>query len=257
MPDAAARPDEAAHPDEDARPDPSAPVPGVVPTRAWPSAPVLRTDRLTLAEWRVEEADAVLDMYSRIEVVRWAGGPQSALTSLDGARERVEGWWTRAAGGPPRGIWAIRPRPTPEAEGDARVAGRAADRDRAADPGRESDLAGSAGDPAGPGTTDRPVGTALLVDLPASSPDGSRPPSGHLEIGWHLHPDAWGLGYATEAARAVLAHAAAHGVTEVLAVTHLENLPSQAVARRIGMRHVGRTREFYDTEVELFSLALG
>jgi RimJ/RimL family protein N-acetyltransferase len=255
-------------PDDAAHPDPSAPVPGPVPTRAWPPAPVLRTDRLTLAEWRVEEADAVLDMYSRIEVVRWAGGPQSALTSPAGARERVEGWWTRAAGGPPRGIWATRRRPaTGAADDDSsadREAGRTAGRDLAAERGQDGHLAGPAENPTdlpdAPtylGSTDRPVGTALLVDLPASSPDGSRPPSGHLEIGWHLHPDAWGLGYATEAARAVLAHAAAYGVTEILAVTHPDNLPSQAVARRIGMRHMGRTREFYDTEVELFSLALG
>lgn len=100
------------------------------------------------------------------------------------------------------------------------------------------------------------VGAAMLVDLPASSPDGSRPPSGDLEIGWHLHPDRWGNGYATEAAAVVLDHARRSGLRRVLAVTHPDNVASQAVARRIGMRHEGRSHAYYDTEVELFVLEL-
>ncbi|MGO1174527.1 MAG: GNAT family N-acetyltransferase [Actinomycetaceae bacterium] len=101
---------------------------------------------------------------------------------------------------------------------------------------------------------ERPVGAVLLVDLPASSTEGSRPPSGHLEIGWHLHPDHWGRGYASEAARAVLDHAWAGGLGRVLAVTHPDNAASQAVAQRIGMRAQGRTTDFYDTESELFAI---
>src|SRR5690606_20882790 len=48
-------------------------------------------------------------------------------------------------------------------------------------------------------TSGQPHGTLLLKDIPASGPELR--PSGDTEIGWHLHPDSWGHGYATEAAR--------------------------------------------------------
>ncbi|RIJ58216.1 N-acetyltransferase, partial [Clavibacter phaseoli] len=79
---------------------------------------------------------------------------------------------------------------------------------------------------------------------------------GETEIGWHLHPDAWGRGVATEAARRVLAHAAEGGLARVLAVTNPANAPSQAVCRRIGMRPLGRTRAYYDADCELFRVDL-
>ncbi|MFD3735589.1 GNAT family N-acetyltransferase [Streptomyces sp. NPDC058632] len=57
-----------------------------------------------------------------------------------------------------------------------------------------------------------------------------------VEIGWRLARPAWGRGYATEAARVVLAHGFdALGLPEILAVTTVGNLRSQAVMRRIGM----------------------
>lgn len=61
-------------------------------------------------------------------------------------------------------------------------------------------------------------------------------PSG-LEIGWALVPDAWGEGYASEAARAVIGEGfARHGVSEIFAFTGTRNLRSQAVMGRLGMR---------------------
>ncbi|WP_431950251.1 GNAT family N-acetyltransferase [Actinacidiphila sp. bgisy167] len=57
-----------------------------------------------------------------------------------------------------------------------------------------------------------------------------------VEIGWRLARAAWGKGYATEAARAVLGFGfGALGLPEILAVTTAGNLRSQAVMRRIGM----------------------
>ncbi|WP_031522006.1 GNAT family N-acetyltransferase [Streptomyces sp. NRRL F-5123] len=57
-----------------------------------------------------------------------------------------------------------------------------------------------------------------------------------VEIGWRLARSAWGLGYATEAALAVLAHGFdTLELPEILAVTTATNLRSQAVMRRIGM----------------------
>ncbi|MFF3087264.1 GNAT family N-acetyltransferase [Streptomyces nojiriensis] len=57
-----------------------------------------------------------------------------------------------------------------------------------------------------------------------------------VEIGWRLARAAWGKGYATEAARAVLAHGFdTLALPEILAVTTAGNLRSQAVMQRIGM----------------------
>jgi RimJ/RimL family protein N-acetyltransferase len=56
------------------------------------------------------------------------------------------------------------------------------------------------------------------------------------EIGWRFAPSAWGRGYATEAARAALEYGfETLGLPEVISVTTVGNLRSQAVMTRIGM----------------------
>jgi len=100
--------------------------------------------------------------------------------------------------------------------------------------------------------TGQPHGTLLLKSLPASGPTLPLRPSGETEIGWHLHPDSWGHGYATEAAGRMLAHAFSAGLGRVLAVTYPQNEASQRVARRIGMEHRGTTDRYYNTTSELF-----
>jgi RimJ/RimL family protein N-acetyltransferase len=92
-----------------------------------------------------------------------------------------------------------------------------------------------------------PAGTLLLKPLPNGV--------GEVEVGWHLHPDSWGRGYATEAARAVLDRAFTEGLAEVYAVVRPGNEPSLAVCRRLGMEPLGRTRRWYDTELEAFRLS--
>jgi len=77
----------------------------------------------------------------------------------------------------------------------------------------------------------------------------------HMEVGWHLHPDSEHHGYATEAGRAVIARGFHIGVPEVFALIKPDNPRSQAVARRLGMRHLGRTTRYHETEFELFHLA--
>jgi RimJ/RimL family protein N-acetyltransferase len=59
-----------------------------------------------------------------------------------------------------------------------------------------------------------------------------------VEIGWRLARDAWGHGYATEAARAVLAFAFDElGLDEVVSFTTVENRRSRRVMERIGMTY--------------------
>ena len=59
-----------------------------------------------------------------------------------------------------------------------------------------------------------------------------------VEIGWRLAKDAWGKGYATEAALASLAFGfGPAGLDEIVSFTATTNLPSQRVMQRIGMTH--------------------
>jgi RimJ/RimL family protein N-acetyltransferase len=81
------------------------------------------------------------------------------------------------------------------------------------------------------------AGSILLKPLP----DGE----GEIEIGWHLHPDCWGQGYAREGAAAVLRHGFATGLREVWAVTDPDNARSIAVCRAIGLRALGVTHRWY------------
>ena len=92
-------------------------------------------------------------------------------------------------------------------------------------------------------------GTALLKPIPLSAGEAAET---LFEVGWHLHPDYWHQGYATEAAAALLARAEAAGLPQVVAVTWPDNLRSQAVMRRLGMVRVGLSRRFYDAETLLF-----
>jgi [ribosomal protein S5]-alanine N-acetyltransferase len=57
-----------------------------------------------------------------------------------------------------------------------------------------------------------------------------------LEVFYSLAPAAWGKGYATEAARAVVEYALGDlGLPEVLAEVDEGNLASAAVVERLGM----------------------
>lgn len=97
------------------------------------------------------------------------------------------------------------------------------------------------------------AGTVLLKPLPGRD-EAVR--TSDIEVGWHLHPDSWGKGYATEAARAVLAREFSAGTGEIYAVVSPGNEASMAVCRRLGMAHVGRRDDWYGgEELETFVLA--
>lgn len=73
---------------------------------------------------------------------------------------------------------------------------------------------------------------------------GLQPVRAHLpvapatEIVWRLRSDAWGQGYASEAAAAILAASAQHGApTDIVSIVAAANLRSARTAGRIGLRH--------------------
>jgi RimJ/RimL family protein N-acetyltransferase len=114
--------------------------------------------------------------------------------------------------------------------------------------------------------TGQVVGAVLLAPL-----SGADVP---VEIGWHLNPDYWGAGYATEAGHGVIALAfgldqpaqaparpssasppAKPVLDSVQALVDPDNTRSLQVCRRLGMRHLGQTSQHYGLTLELFELA--
>jgi RimJ/RimL family protein N-acetyltransferase len=66
--------------------------------------------------------------------------------------------------------------------------------------------------------------------------DAGSPVEGELEIGWRLREDAWGRGYAREAAEASLDFAFDRvGAPRVVALTVPGNTPSWGLMERLGM----------------------
>ncbi len=80
--------------------------------------------------------------------------------------------------------------------------------------------------------------TGELVGMAGLDPVDDGLPFGGVEIGWRLARKAWGQGYATEAARAVLAYGfETLGLPEILAMAAVGNVRSHAVMSRLGMTH--------------------
>ena len=173
---------------------------------------LLRTQRLVLRHWEESDLQAFFDLYSRDDVMRWLGS---------------------------------HPRRTLATLDEARERlGRWRARERDLDP----PLGLWAIVPLVPGTpSPPPAGTVPL--LPLSDANG---PTGLTEVGWHLHPQYQGQGFATEAAGALLAAAAAAGIGQVLALTDLDNVRSQAVAARLGMRDEGTTDRWFGLTARQF-----
>jgi RimJ/RimL family protein N-acetyltransferase len=70
---------------------------------------------------------------------------------------------------------------------------------------------------------------------------GARPP----EVGYYLHRDAWGNGYATRALELVTGWLLGEGgFDEVVLRTHPDNVASQRVAERVGFVRTGVVHEY-------------
>jgi RimJ/RimL family protein N-acetyltransferase len=164
----------------------------------------LETDRLVIRPWSHDEADRLLDIHSRMEVVKWLGDREPVLMKdLDEAHARIDLYRERSES-PPLGFWAVQVR------GTGAVAG-----------------------------------SVILLTLPNAE-------DGEVEVGWHLHPDSWGHGYATEAAAAVVTHGFDAGLPEIFAITHTDNEASQAVCRRLGLDDLGVMERWYHGESRVY-----
>jgi RimJ/RimL family protein N-acetyltransferase len=155
-----------------------------------------QTDRLIIRPWRQSDAERVLDIQSRWDVVRWLDDDAAVLTDVDQARERIGSWQAvPAKDGPPCGHWAV------EVKDTGVVAG-----------------------------------AVMLLRLPPlNRPAGAR----EHQVGWHLHPDSHGRGYAREAAAAALAYGFGNGLQTIHALMYVDNAPSAKVARALGMAERG------------------
>ncbi|HEY7144600.1 MAG TPA: GNAT family N-acetyltransferase [Streptosporangiaceae bacterium] len=94
----------------------------------------------------------------------------------------------------------------------------------------------------------RLIGGATLLPLP---------PDEEYEIGWQLHPRAWGHGYATETGRALARWAFNQGIEQVIAVVRPANTRANSTVRRIGMEWVGETEKYHDLRLQVFRLRPG
>ena len=82
----------------------------------------------------------------------------------------------------------------------------------------------------------------ILGDLSVGIGWGGR----SAEIGYTFHPDHWGRGYATEAARALIRWLFTDfGVSRVHASLHPDNAPSARVLEACGMLYEGTTRQSF------------
>jgi RimJ/RimL family protein N-acetyltransferase len=173
---------------------------------------LLRTPRLLLRHWEESDLPAFFDLYSRDDVMRWLGS---------------------------------HPRRTVASLDEARerlARWRARERDLDPPLGLWAVVPLAAGTPPPP-----PAGTVLL--MPLADAEG---PTGLIEVGWHLHPQHQGQGFATESAGALLAAAATAGIGQVLALTDLDNVRSQAVAARLGMSDEGTTDRWFGLTARQF-----
>ena len=192
---------------------------------------VFETERLTLRPYDSDSDNDVADayaIYADPEVVRYLSGQVCPDPETQRARLReCRAFYTTLNNG--TGVWAIASR-----------------------------------------ETNRIVGTALLKQLPRSTPEfehgtaashafaSSTNPADltdDVEVGWHLARAHWGHGYATEAARALVDYGfeTLH-LDSIHAVVNPANIASIRVTHRLGMTPLGRTRKYYNAEVELFRL---
>ena len=168
----------------------------------------IETKRLILRPFVDSDAERVLDIHRRLEVIRWISNPPFVpMRDLDEARMWIASWAT------------VR-------EGSQYDAGCAIEV-------KESGLM---------------VGTVMVVPLPNAD-------AGERQVGWHLHPDSVGHGYATEAARGLLDDVFGRGLEEIWCDMYADNDNSVSVAIRLGLTDLGVLPDpWYGDKSRLFKM---
>jgi [ribosomal protein S5]-alanine N-acetyltransferase len=80
------------------------------------------------------------------------------------------------------------------------------------------------------------------------------PPDEEFEVGWAVHPQAWGHGYATESGLALARWAFDQGIEQVIALVRPTNSRAAAAVRRIGMEWVGETEKYHGLRLQEYRL---
>jgi RimJ/RimL family protein N-acetyltransferase len=166
------------------------------------------TDRLTLRPFDASsrgDLESVLDIHSRMDVIRWLSNPPfTPMADLAEAREWIDRRNAMTGADPLAIQWAVVERATGRTIGGVGVQRLVR--------------------PADSASTDPTISTGFV---------------GEYEIGWRLHPDAGGRGYATEAARELARTAFAGGLERLVIDMYDDNAPSAGVARRLGAEERG------------------
>src|SRR5262245_10785180 len=83
-------------------------------------APLIKTERLTLRPWTVDDAAAALEIFGEAEVARWLSPAMDQVHDEQGMRLVLQGWVAEQERlVPPQGRWAIEHNETGEVIGGA------------------------------------------------------------------------------------------------------------------------------------------
>lgn len=176
---------------------------------------IFETGRLIARPWTLDDAESAFRMYGNPEVMRFLGAAGSAS-----ALPSVEAMRERL------GIIIQRFIDEPEMKGYFHAALE-----------RKEDQ--------------QIVGTTMLKPIPFSNGE----PATDVEVGWHLIPEFWGHGYATESGRGAIEYGfATLGLPEIQSVAYAENGPSLRVMERLGLEYLGPTDKYYGIEVEHYRI---
>jgi ribosomal-protein-alanine N-acetyltransferase len=167
---------------------------------------VLETERLRLRPLSLEDYGLMAALQTDPQVMQYIGGP----VPVEAIPEKLETSVRRGAGGR-IGVWCIEDRGSGEK-----------------------------------------LGTALLLPLPIEAYDADPSqfvaeayPNAETEVGYTLLRPAWGRGIATEACRRLLKFGFEEtSLGEIVAVTHSDNLVSQKVLTKCGLRPEGMRRAY-------------
>jgi RimJ/RimL family protein N-acetyltransferase len=78
------------------------------------------------------------------------------------------------------------------------------------------------------------------------------PKTTEVEVGYRLLPEAWGSGYATEGAAALVRHGFDElGLFRIIGLTHPDNAASQRVLQKAGLHDAG-WGHYYDRDLRVF-----